>query len=80
MARYRKRIIPTVTASQWSHTEDHARVIKRGVNDTPMVWGERSGWQLVCKGDWIVSDGMGGHFPCAPEIFESIYEKVEDSE
>lgn len=47
-----------------------------GTNDTPMVWNEQSGWRVVVAGDWIVEDGLGGHFPCASEVFESIYEKV----
>ena len=36
------------------------------------------GWMRANKGDYIIRGIKGEFFPCKPEIFEAIYEKVED--
>jgi len=36
------------------------------------------GGHNVCPGDWIITGIQGEHYPCKPNIFVEIYEKVED--
>lgn len=37
------------------------------------------GKQIVRPGDWIIKGVAGEFYPCKPEVFESTYEKVEES-
>lgn len=37
------------------------------------------GGHIVCPGDWIITGVKGEKYPCKPDIFEAIYEPVEDS-
>ena len=32
------------------------------------------GGHTVCPGDWIITDVLGGHLPCKPNVFEQTYE------
>ena len=32
---------------------------------------------IVCPKDWIIKDEEGAIFPCKPDIFPTIYDKVE---
>lgn len=32
---------------------------------------------LVLKNDYIIKDAMGKFYPCKPDMFETVYEKVE---
>jgi hypothetical protein len=34
------------------------------------------GGHIVCPGDWIINGVAGERYPCKPDIFEQIYEKV----
>lgn len=36
------------------------------------------GPMLVSDGDWIIKGIKDGLYPCKPDIFEQIYDKVED--
>jgi hypothetical protein len=36
------------------------------------------GGHIVCPGDWIITDIKGEKYPCKPDIFEKIYEKVQE--
>jgi hypothetical protein len=35
------------------------------------------GGHIVCPGDWIMTGVKGEKYPCKPDIFERIYEKVD---
>ena len=37
-----------------------------------------SGWVLAEWDDYIVKDIDGGFYPCRPDMFEKLYEKVEE--
>lgn len=37
------------------------------------------GGHIVCPGDWIITGVKGEHYPCKPDIFETTYEAVEES-
>jgi hypothetical protein len=46
------------------------------------TWDEH-GWideQLcqhsVCPGDWVLTDALGGHYPCEPHVFAATYEAI----
>ncbi len=34
------------------------------------------GGQIVCVGDYIIKGTAGEYYPCKPDIFENIYEKI----
>lgn len=34
------------------------------------------GGHIVCPGDWIITGVRGEHYPCKPDIFEEMYERV----
>jgi hypothetical protein len=36
------------------------------------------GEHTVCPGDWIITGVKGEHYPCKPDIFELMYEIVND--
>ena len=43
----------------------------------------RHGWidaegegHRVCPGDWIITDFVGGHYPCKPAIMEQRYDAI----
>lgn len=36
------------------------------------------GGHIVCPSDWIITGVSGEYYPCKNDIFEKIYEKVED--
>jgi hypothetical protein len=36
------------------------------------------GGHVVCPGDFIITGVKGEKYPCKPDIFEMIYEKVEE--
>ena len=38
-----------------------------------------TGSQSVCPGDWIVTNNLGESYPCRPNVFEKIYEKISDN-
>ncbi len=89
MDEYRRRG-GTIEAIQWFKLGDHERVqgmtgdweptpgkcdfcmrayIDHGFIET------LTGGQLVCPGDWVLTDDRGDH-PCRAAIFEELYEKV----
>lgn len=37
-----------------------------------------SGINGVCVGDWIIKGTEGEVYPCKPDVFSKIYEKVEE--
>ena len=38
------------------------------------------GVMIAKKGDWIITEAKGNRFPCKPDPFELLYEKVEEGE
>jgi hypothetical protein len=46
------------------------RTSEEVVLDTP------HGQVVAAKGDWIIEDAKGGHYPCTDEIFRMTYEAV----
>jgi len=36
------------------------------------------GFEVVCPGDWIITGVKGEKYPCKPDIFEEIYEPVDE--
>ena len=36
------------------------------------------GGHTVCPGDWIITGVKGEKYPCKPDVFEQIYEPIEE--
>ena len=75
MVKFRKRPI-VIEAEQWFHGR---RIEGMLLNDEGQPIIETlEGDMLVSPGDWIITGGKGGKYPCKPDIFEAIYEPVGD--
>lgn len=76
MAKFRKKPI-VVEAEQWFPGKE-----VEGIETDPLAPGfayveTLEGWLSVKPGDWIITGIKGEKYPCAAEIFELTYEKVE---
>lgn len=69
-----------IEAVQWLKPGDHPAVQRHGADDTGREMysmSTRSGRAIVRPGDWIITEPDGnGHYPCAPDVFETKYEAV----
>lgn len=49
-------------------------------NGDALVWDHlQFTWVRVNKGDYIIRGMKGEYYPCAPDVFETKYEAVEDA-
>ncbi len=93
MAQYRKKPA-IIDASQWFKHGDHLSVRPRvecfhpdpsanckhcgkAVSEHGFV-DTLEGGHTVCPADWIIEGTAGEFYPCKPDIFPDIYEKVEE--
>ena len=78
----RKPVI--VEAEQYNGSFNHheipvgvCRWVRPGCPEAPHVHTAHNQAVLVVEGDWIIAEPDGrGYYPCKPDIFEAIYEKV----
>ncbi len=86
MAKYRKKPI-VIEAEQY---KEYGKLVKgmcnstscyTAGNTTPHVHTIHDNQIVILTtGDWVIPEPDGEHFyPCKPDIFAKIYEKVEDS-
>lgn len=82
MSKYRK--IPIVLdAVQW--TGNNFGDLTEFMHNAYGVDGEKitiqtlEGVMTADVGDWIIKGVKGEFYPCKPDIFEAIYEKVKDN-
>lgn len=75
---FRKKPV-IIEATQWFEHGDHAEVMPLPFNDYVKDRGiitTLEGDMVVTSGDWIIKGVKGEYYPCKPDIFENIYERV----
>ena len=82
MAKYRKKPI-VIEAMQYTG-KNYDEIYSfcavsypdKGVVIIPTLEGK-----MICNvGDWVIKGAKGEFYPCKPDIFEKIYEVVDESE
>jgi len=53
-------------------------VIEAYQTDTALTIHTTEGDMLASKGDYIITGVNGEWYPCKPDVFEKLYEPVED--
>jgi len=92
MPKYRGKPV-VIEAFRWYHNdrplyETHVHDYRVSFGGTCRICGRllaEHGWiptpeggLLVCPGDWVITDADGSHHPCKPDLFERVYEPVEE--
>ncbi len=81
--KYRKKPI-VIEAVQWTGDNfgDLTELMHNayGVYDKKITITTLEGVMTADIGDWIIKGVKGEFYPCKPDIFEEIYEKVEQGE
>ncbi len=93
MAKYRKKLTRNIyKAIQRFKNGDHPNVDSiltygkdifghcgcSNSKDSHGIIQEENNNYVVCPGNWIVTEDNGKHFPCELDIFEDMYEKLEE--
>jgi len=78
----------TVTAQRWFRLGDHVAVQRHPLDNDEercphcLALFLEHGWirkPPVCPGDWIIGDAPGPHYPCSVDLFEVLFEPVQES-
>ena len=79
--KFRKKPV-VVEATQWFKMGDHPEVRAFFTDDSePLGYGwikTLEGGYIVTPGDWIITGVRDEAYPCKPDVFEAMYEKVEE--
>ena len=73
--KFRKKPV-VIDATQWFNDGDHWAV-EYDPDEGRYFIRTLEGPMTVLAGDWIITGVAGEHYPCKPDIFEAIYERVE---
>jgi len=80
-AKFRKRAV-VIEAVRWDGTNpsECLEFMAKGylTGDGSLEIFTMEGTMRASRGDWIIKGTKGEFYPCKPDIFEEIYERVEE--
>lgn len=68
--RYRH---PYIKGARTCHLCDHIMRDHGWIDEGPKG-------QVVCPGDWVLTDPEGGHYTCRPDVFVVTHRPIEETE